>query len=208
MVGERWTLLIVRELLLGPKRYKDLVDGLPGVATNLLAQRLKDLERAGVLRRRKLAPPASSSVYELTAFGRELEQAVLALGRWGANLLAEPRPGDAFRPGWYILSMLSTFRSEPAEGVRETYEFRIGEEVFEIRVADERVEARRGEARAPDLILTSDLQTLLALLGRQLSPQEALASGRVEIDGDANALTRCFEILAWPMPAEPAAPVM
>ncbi len=205
VVGERWTLLIVRELLLGPKRYKDLFDGLPGIATNLLAERLRDLEQAGVLRRRTLAPPAGSTVYELTEFGRELEPAVLALGRWGVSLLGEPRPNDGFRPGWYVLSMLSTFRPESAEGLRESYEFRIGDEVFEVRVADRRVEARQGEAHDPDFVLTASLETLLALLGRRLAPEEALVSRRAEIEGDPSVLARCIDILAWPAPADAAA---
>lgn len=206
VVGERWTLLIVRELLLGPKRYKDLLDGLPGIATNLLVERLRDLEQARVLRRRTLAPPAGSTVYELTELGRELEPAVLALGRWGASFLGPPRPGDAFRPGWYVVSMLATFRPEAAEGLRESYEFRIGKEVFEVQLAEGRLEARQGEAHDPDLVVRVDLETLLALLGRQLSPDEALASGGVEIEGDRSVLTRCIETLAWPVPARLGAP--
>lgn len=201
VVGERWTLLIVRELLLGPKRYKDLLHGLPGIATNLLAARLKDLGQAGVLRRRTLPPPAGSTVYELTELGRELEPAVLALGRFGASFLGPPRPTDAYRPGWYVLSMLATFRPERAQGVRETYEFRLGQEAFQVRVADGRVEARQGEAHDPDLVVSADLETLLALLAGRLLPMEALSSARVEIEGDARAFVRCIDILGWPATA-------
>src|ERR671921_1724366 len=93
IIGERWTLLIVRELLTGPKRFKDLLEGLPGIGTNLLATRLKDLEGNGILRRATLPPPAGSKVYELTGLGRELEQVVVALSQWGSKLLGSPR-GD------------------------------------------------------------------------------------------------------------------
>src|SRR6266542_1496523 len=105
VIGERWTLLVVRELLLGPKRYKDLLDGLPGIGTNLLAQRLRELEENGLVRRRRLPAPAGVAVYELTEAGRALEDSVLALGRWGAAFLGVPRTTDRYRPGWYVLSM-------------------------------------------------------------------------------------------------------
>jgi DNA-binding HxlR family transcriptional regulator len=107
VIGERWTLLVVRELLLGPKRYKDLLDGLPGIGTNLLAQRLRELEENGLVRRRRLPAPAGVAVYELTEAGRALEDSVLALGRWGAAFLGVPRTTDRYRPGWYVLSMLA-----------------------------------------------------------------------------------------------------
>src|SRR5262249_19104128 len=94
VVGERWTLLIVRGLLVGPKRYKDLLDGLPGIGTNLLAARLKELEKVGVVRRTVLPPPAGSTVYELTESGQALEPVVMALGRWGVRLMDEPHDGE------------------------------------------------------------------------------------------------------------------
>src|SRR5262245_13199941 len=103
LVGERWALLVVRELLLGPKRFTDLLDGLPGVSTNVLATRLRGLERAGVVERNVLPPPAASSVYELTAYGRALEPAVAALGRWGAVSLGPRAPDQALRSHWLAL---------------------------------------------------------------------------------------------------------
>ena len=95
IVGERWSLLIVRNLLVGPKRYRDLLDGLPGIGTNLLARRLRDLEGYGVVERAKLPAPASATVYQLTRKGLELEPVVLALGSWGWEYLGEPQPTDA-----------------------------------------------------------------------------------------------------------------
>src|SRR5438270_8716701 len=103
VIGDRWTLLLVRDLLLGPKRYKDLLEGLPGIGTNLLAARLKELEAAGIVRRGVLPPPAGSSVYELTDKGQALEPAILALGRWGAQFLGVPtRRPPAVLPNPYF----------------------------------------------------------------------------------------------------------
>src|SRR5262250_1013315 len=105
LVGERWALLVVRELLGGPRRFTDLAKGLPGIRTNILTSRLKELERAGVVQRRTLPPPAASNVYELTEYGRELEPIVLSLGRWGAKTLGPPDPGWSFRPGGLSLML-------------------------------------------------------------------------------------------------------
>src|SRR3712207_979916 len=125
VVGERWTLLLVRELLTGPKRFKDLLSGLPGIRTNLLAARLKALAEHGVVRRATLPPPAGTDVYELTELGRSLEPVVLALSRWGARLMAEdPRPDDDVRPGWAATALRSLFEPE-RDGPRGVYEFRI-----------------------------------------------------------------------------------
>src|SRR5688572_9950283 len=102
LVGERWTLLVVRELLLWPRRYTDLAAGLPGIGSGLLASRLKELEAQGLVARRRLFPPASSIVYELTPAGRELEPVLDGLARWGARWLGAPRPEDAIRPRWVM----------------------------------------------------------------------------------------------------------
>jgi DNA-binding HxlR family transcriptional regulator len=105
VVGERWTLLLVRELLTGPKRFKDLLDGLSGIGTTLLTARLKDLEGKGILRRTTLPPPAGSKVYELTDLGRSLEPVVIALSRWGLKLLDAPRPEEETRPAWAMVAL-------------------------------------------------------------------------------------------------------
>src|SRR3954451_13767324 len=110
-LGERWTLLVIRELLSGPKRFKDLLEGLPGIGTNLLAARLKNLESEGLLCRVTLPPPAGSTVYELTERGREIEPVLIGLARWGLGLLGAPRPSDVFRPVWAVQAMKATFRS-------------------------------------------------------------------------------------------------
>src|SRR5919202_1684482 len=137
LVGERWALLVVRELLLGPKRFTDLRAGLPGVSPNVLAQRLRELERAGVVRRRKLPPPAASKVYELTEWGLELEPVIVRLGRWGAR--SPLRPLDAaLGVDSLVLSFRTMFDPLAADGLTASYELRLGEDVFVAVVDDGR----------------------------------------------------------------------
>ncbi|MEJ7842556.1 MAG: winged helix-turn-helix transcriptional regulator [Rubrobacter sp.] len=195
VVGERWTLLLVRELLTGPKRFKDLLGGLPGIGTNLLAARLKALEGHGVVRRATLPPPAGSGVYELTEMGRSLEPAVVALSRWGSRLIEEPRDGDECRPAWVAMALRSLFEPGAADGLRETYELRIDGEAFQLRVDGGSVEVRQGCADAPDVVVSGGAGTFLALSAGRLAPEEALESGEVRIEGDGVALARCLRML-------------
>lgn len=196
LLGERWTLLVVRDLLLGPKRFTDLAGALSGIAPNLLAARLRALESAGVARRRTLPPPAAATVYELTDRGRELEPAVLALARWGRELLDAPRAGDAFRPGWLLLSLRALARPERALGVRESYELRVEGDVLSVRVDDGAVEAAEGPAADPAVVIHADRDAFLELACGLVAPAEALAGGRVRIDGDEAALLRSLAIMA------------
>ena len=202
VIGQRWTLLLVRELLLGPKRYKDLLAGLPGIGTNLLAERLRHLDQLGLLRRRALPPPAGSTVYELTELGQQLEPAVMELGRWGAHFLGEPRERDVLRPGWFFVSLRATFRPELAAELDESYEFRIDGEAFHAAVHRGRVSSGQGPATAPAMVVSTDLETFIALLARRLEPSEALATSDVEIEGDPAALGRFVGIFAWPLPEQ------
>lgn len=201
VVGERWTLLLVRELLLGPRRYKDLLAGLPGIGTNLLADRLKELERLGVVARRTLPAPAGSAVYELTELGRGLEPAVFALGRWGAHFLQPRREGDASEPGWFFVSIRSTFRPEAAAGLRESYEFLIDGVRFHALVDRGQARTGQGPATNPDAVFTTDLDSFIGLLSGELSPRAGRADGKVAVEGDASALERFVELFAWPAPA-------
>ena len=185
VVGERWTLLLVRELSTGPKRFKDLLGGLPGIGTNLLAGRLKMLEGKGIVRRATLPPPAGSNVYELTELGRSLEPVIVALSRWGARLLDAPREEDESRAGWAAVAVRSALGTGPADGRPGTYEFRIDGEVFYLRVEDGgKVELRQGSAPAPDLVVTGDADTLLAMASGRLSPEEAVESRALRIEGE------------------------
>ena len=194
-LGERWTLLVIRELLSGPKRFKDLLEGLPGIGTNLLAARLKNLEGEGLVCRVTLPPPAGSTVYELTERGREIEPVLTGLASWGLKLLDAPRPGDVFRPVWALQAMKATFRSEAAQGVWETYEFRVDEDVFHVRVEDGTSEPRYGAAWRPDLVVTTGADAFLALVSGQLGLVEAVESEEIEVEGGPDVLARCGEIL-------------
>src|SRR5919197_4278798 len=127
LVGERWALLIVRDLVLGPKRFTDLRRGLDGIGTNVLAARLKELERGGVIRRRTLPPPAASTVYELTDYGRALEGPLLALGRWGATSIAQREDGQSLRSEWLAVALKAFFRPEAASDLSVTVELRFGD---------------------------------------------------------------------------------
>ena len=198
VIGDRWTLLLVRDLLLGPKRYKDLLSGLPGIGTNLLADRLKELEAAGLIERTVLPPPAGSAVYQLTETGQSLETVMTALGRWGARFLGPPKKTDVMVPRAYFVAMRGVFSPEPAAGITLTYEVRIGDLVFEVRVADGRLTTREGAVRNPDVVLSMEVETLNALMFHTLTPAAALASGRVKIGkGDLKALERFIAIVGF-----------
>ena len=198
VIGERWTLLIVRDLLLGPKRYTDLLEGLPGIGTNLLADRLHEMERLGLIERSVLPPPAGSAVYRLTEAGEALEPALIAIGRWGARFLqGGPRRSDILVPRAYFVAIRAAFRPELAKGLHETYEFRIGDlGVFEVRVEDGRAFTAEREASRPDAVFTMDVQILNAVMFQLLSPKQAVESGRVQVKGDPTALERFIKIFA------------
>ena len=203
LIGERWALLVVRELLLGPKRFTDLRAGLPSVSPNVLAQRLRELERAGVVRRRKLPPPAASRVYELTDWGMELEPVIIRLGRWGARSPSRPRDAGLGVDS-LILSFRTMFDPRAADGLNARYELRLGEESFRAEVADGRFEVARGGTDRPDAIIEADPATLAALVyeGRELA--EALSSGDIRIEGEREAVERFLRLFPLPEPAAPA----
>jgi len=199
VVGERWTLLLVRELSTGPKRFKDLLGGLPGIGTNLLAARLKTLEGQGIVRRATLPPPAGSNVYELTELGRSLEPVIVALSRWGAKLLDAPGERDELRAGWAAVAVRSAIGGGVAGGGSSTYQFRIDGEAFHVRVRDgeegERVEASQGPAPDPDLIVVGDAESFLAVASGRLSPEEAVRSGALRAEGEREEDREA--LLAW-----------
>ncbi len=199
LIGDRWTLLAIRELLTGPRRFKDLAASLPGIGTGLLGARLRHLEETGLIRRTTLPPPASVAAYELTEAGRELAPVVMSIARWGLRwALGAPRPGDAFHAGWAVLGLQATFRPEEASGVRESYEFRVDDEVFHAHVHDGRVESAHGPAWEPALTVICDSDTFRELASGELSPEVALDAGRIVIDGDRSALRRFQKIFRMP----------
>jgi DNA-binding HxlR family transcriptional regulator len=204
LIGERWALLVVRELLLGPKRFTDLRAGLPGVSPNVLAQRLRELELAGVVRRRKLPPPAASRVYELTEWGEELEPVVTQLGRWGARSPSRPREA-ALGVDSLILSFRTMFDPRAADGLRASYELRLGEDRFRAVVDDGRFEITRGDDNRPDATIETNPATLAALVYDGLGLEEALRSGDLKIEGSKQAVERFLGLFSLPEPAAPAA---
>jgi DNA-binding HxlR family transcriptional regulator len=203
LIGERWALLVVRELLLGPKRFTDLRAGLPNASPNVLAQRLRELEGAGVVRRRKLPPPAASRVYELTDWGMELEPVIIGLGRWGARSPSRPRDAGLGVDS-LILSFRTMFDPRIAEGIEVSYELRIGEDRFRAVVADGRFEVARGDIERPDAIIESDPATMAALVYEGRSLEEALRSGDIKIEGDREAVERFLGLFPLPTPAASA----
>ena len=203
LVGERWALLVVRELLLGPKRFTDLRAGLPGASPNVISQRLRDLEGAGIVKRRKLPPPAASRVYELTPWGEELEPVIVRLGRWGARSPSKPRDA-ALGVDSLVLSLRTMFDPRAAEGFEASYELGFGEDRFRAAVDDGRFEISRGNAHRPDATVEADSDTLAGLIyaGRPLA--EAEESGDLRIEGDRAAFERFLGLFPLPEPAPPA----
>ncbi|MGA5473076.1 winged helix-turn-helix transcriptional regulator [Streptomyces arboris] len=188
-VGDRWTLLIVRELLAGPRRYTDLHADLPGVSTDVLASRLKDMEQGGLAVRRKLPPPAAASVYELTERGHGLLPVLAALAEWGAPALAERRPTDAVRAHWFALPLLRALTGMTQEGVLEV---RLDEGEFHVRTGGGAAVGSEGEpygfgpAVRPDARITLDAELCLELGRGDVTLAEAVKDGRIEVSGDGS----------------------
>ena len=197
VVGERWTLLIVRELMAGPKRYTDLAAALDGIGTSLLAARTKQLEGDGVIRRRFLEPPAASVVYELTDMGRELARATVPLALWGARHLMTGRTDDeTFRPEWSLVFIADSLTSEALAGVTATYEFRIDDHVASLRVRDGQAEVVPGSVDAgADAFVTADSATIASVAGGRLAMDDAVVEGHIQLDGDPEALVTLAGLL-------------
>jgi len=190
LVGERWTLLLMRDLCCGPQRYGELLAGLPGIGTNLLAARLKTLAAEGLIEK------GEAGEYALTAAGRELEPALVALARFGAARLGEPKEGELWRALWTPLAMKAAFRPECSVGIDDEYEFRIDDEVFWVRVRGGAATTGGGHAKLPDFVLTAGGQALLALANRALTPGELVEREDVEFVGALPALERCARLFA------------
>jgi DNA-binding HxlR family transcriptional regulator len=186
LVGERWSLLVIHELMRGPKRYTDLVERLPGIGTNILAARLRDLEAHGVVTRRKLPPPAASRVYELTEYGRALRPAIRELALWGARSLGPPSAWDELFPGW-LVNALDTVLAPLAPPGR--FEFRVGDEVASLVDG----EARPGSIDEPDVVVEGDPEGIYFMFVDQ-------RLDLVTVEGDRELLERLIE--AAPTPVE------
>lgn len=206
LVGERWSLLVVRDLLLGPKRFTDLMRGLPKMPASILSSRLNEMEAAGVVRRRVLPQLDAAVVYELTEYGAELDQVVLQLGLWGARSL-KPGSHDLFTIDSAVLSMYSTFRAEFAVGVHVNFELHYNDElVVHALVDDGALKAAEGPHADADIIIRpQEASAMYGLLTGQISAAEALRAGSVRIEGSPEHLdlfTRLFHIGPAPVPAQ------
>jgi DNA-binding HxlR family transcriptional regulator len=199
VVGERWALLVVRELLLGPKRFTDIRAGLPGASPNILSERLRELEAAGVILRRKLAPPAGSWVYELTEWGAELEPVITRLGAWGAR---SPLPPAGTRIGVdsIVLALRSLFDPVRAGDLSEEYELRIDGTRFRVTIAAGELELSRGAAGSPAVAIEAGPGELAAVLTGQLPLEAALDSGAVRIEGGKREAARFLRLFPMPEP--------
>lgn len=204
LAGERWALLVVRELLLGPKRFTDLRAGLPNLSPDVLAQRLRELEHAGIARRRKLPPPASARVYELTEWGAELEPVLLALGRWGSRVALPPAPAE-LSPDAIAIALKTVFDASAAADLERSYQLQLGEHVFSVRIADRKIDVTRGEEKASAARIETDPGTLTDLLWQGRSISDAVDAGALRIEGPRIEVGRFLKLFATPLPATPPA---
>ena len=196
VAGDRWTLLIVRELAPGPRRFTDLLDGLPGVSRNLLTERLRGLERDGILARTELPPPAARQVYELTDDGHDLAVAMAPLIAWGARRIGDRTPGEAFRARWPAVAMAGLADREAARGVSETYQYLVGDSAFHFTVDDGSIELHDGRVHDPAVTVTTDEQTWADIVSGKIRASSAAATGALTVAGDPEAAKRLRRIFA------------
>jgi DNA-binding HxlR family transcriptional regulator len=197
LVGERWTLLIVRDLLLGPRRFTDLLERLPGISRTLLSDRLRELQADGLVRRHEPHGVGGAVLYEATEEAWSLARAFAWLAAWGAHRMGPRRPDQAFRASSFALGMTVWADREAARGVYETYEFEIEGEHFHLLVADGDIEPREGVADAADLVVRTDAETCIRMM-RGASPRELLAEGAMTGEGSPEAGANCLAIFKPP----------
>ncbi len=200
LIGDRWALLVVRELLLGPKRFTDLRRGLPRISRNVLSQRLDDLQVAGVLVQRRLPPPASAAVYELTERGLELESVLNAIGRWGARSPLLP-DSDTIGVDTFVLGLRSRFDPKAANGLDVRYELRVEQEAFEFQVQEGQLAVHRGASLHPDAIIAV-IPAAMAAVGRGAKPvHSALSTSAGATNDDIARFAALFTNLDFSAPS-------
>lgn len=197
LVGERWALLVVRELLFGPKRYTDLRRSLPAASPNIVSQRLTELEEVGVVQRRRLAPPAGAWVYELTPWGHELEPMLIALGNWA---LRSPLldPDGSLSVVSAVLTLRTYFDTARHADWSASFDLRFGEEHFAVRIDSGHLSVVRDQATAPDAVIDTQAKTFVELLTGRNTIADATADGRLSTSGDRTALDRLFGSVTMP----------
>ena len=190
VLGERWTLLIARDLMLGPRRYGDIRKGLEGLTTNLLAGRLKEMEAAGLIAREKAAPPSRGFAYALTQAGRELEPVLLALGKWGFRYMEKPSPEDRRNLAWGLFALKRRYRGV-AQAV--TAELRAGDRIFQYRLERDYADLREGPVWMPDFHIRGDAEAFVDLFYRGKGHASLAAERRLEANGSEAALQAFLE---------------
>lgn len=198
LVGERWTLLIIRELSFGPRRFSDLLEGLPGVSTAVLTERLNRLEGARLIIRRTLPPPAASKVYALTEDGQALGRATVPLAAWGIRLLAANRrkPTEAFRPAWGLLFLRETFDASSARDVHDVYEFHVDDSVISVIVDGGKMQVIEGQSGRPvDVEIHVDATTFIDVGVGRLRGRDAIRQGKLRLVGSEAAIQRYSSII-------------
>lgn len=201
VLGERWTLLVIRELLLGPQRFSDLESSLAGIGPNTLAARLRQMETDGLVEKRRLPPPAPATVYALTDCGAALEPAIIELGRWGRHRLPATIGHEAFRPGWLLMALKVSFDPEHAADVDAVYELTVSDEPFTVRIQGGAIDVRRGNTADADVAICTDQDTLLALANGTVSPGEAIKGGDLRVEGHKDAARAWFRAFSVVIPA-------
>ncbi|MDQ6776261.1 MAG: winged helix-turn-helix transcriptional regulator [Actinomycetota bacterium] len=196
VVGDRWTLLIVRELMVGQRRFTDLIDGLPGISRNLLTERLRALERDGIIAREELPPPAARQVYELTQDGRDLADAMIPLAAWGTRRLGTRQPSESFRTHWAALAMAIFADQEAAKAVSETYQYLVGRTAFYFNVDGSSVQLHHGRAENPAVTLTTDEETWADIASGKTPASSTAAAGKLTLAGDPRAVRRLAKIFS------------
>jgi DNA-binding HxlR family transcriptional regulator/putative sterol carrier protein len=206
LVGGRWALLIVRDLLTGPKRFGELQEGLPGIPTNVLTSRLRELEEAGIVERRLQGRPGGGVVYELTDYGRELEDAVLRLGYWGAKTLGRPKTGDFISMSSLALALRGAFHPEKARGPQRLYEVRIDGKSLLIEVKNRQASFPAASPKEPDLVVEAPAEVVSELLSGATDVDAATTSGHLLLDGDRADARRLFEMFRFPFADDASVP--
>ncbi len=198
LLGARWALLVVRDLLTGPKRFSQLQEGLPGIPTNVLTSRLRELEDSGIVQRRVQTRPADGVVYELTDFGMELEQPLLALGFWGAKTLGRPAEDDFISADALAVALRGAFRAREARGPRRLYQLLIDDTPLDVAVKNAQVTVPATSAEQPDVTIETSAGTFSELFSGRLDVDDAISSGRLRLVGDHADGRRFFEMFRAP----------
>jgi DNA-binding HxlR family transcriptional regulator len=205
IVGERWTLLLIRELFAGPQRFSDLLQTLPGIGNGLLSTRLREMQEAGLIEVAELPPPAATRVYQLTQSGRQLDEAVTALGRWGASLLGPPGSEHYHQPLWLLQSLAARTRpsmSNTSGQSKLNIDIQLDGQRHHLRFRAGRALAGRGPHHEPQACITTTSETLYALSQRQARIEDAMREGRLEVSGDHDAAIRTLRALMISEPSE------